>query len=299
MQSHELQNHKIHLIEETSFKTDHHLSFLFHSFPIRFYSNDKTLLTKLNDYLPNSWKIDDESIFDFYKIYHAPPPQEAQSYFCDESSSDVFYYTLKNYQFAIQRDFVAKMTKENKEIFCIFESEIDDGLHNFFRWFLSPLLLNSKKAMLHCAALINQKEEAYVFLGPSGAGKTTITMLGAPRLVLSDDMNLVNFSSKKKLLISPGGVGGLYRPQVELDKSFSIKGLFWLNQAQDNSISSLSLMKQTQYMLASFANLPWVNFDLSSQEQAFTCAEEIVKLQPLQQLNFKKEAEVWNLIDSF
>lgn len=302
MEWREVQKAKIELLENTVFHNKHFLDFSFHSIPIRFVSNDFTLIEKLGDYLPDSWKSRSfEKNEKNYVIFHASPPDSSLEFFENESSSDVFYERNDSQnEFAIQRDFVCKYDKNGRIYNCLFESEINDGLHNFFRWMLSPLLLSEQKAMLHCSALINNKDEAFLFLGPSGAGKTTITELGTPRLILSDDMNLIHFAPRNKaLLVSPGGVGGLYKPQVALDKAFYVKGMYWLNQSHENKITSLSLMHQTQYMLSSFANLPWENFDKNTQEHVFTCAQTIISLQKLEQLNFTKEKDVWNVVDSF
>jgi len=231
-------------------------------------------------------------------IHHKAPSDKSLSFFTEESSSDVYYYSSSKHNvFAIQRDFVAKVNKETNHYYALFEPNIDDGLHNFFRWMLSPLLLNQNRAMLHCAALVNKKQQSFLFLGPSGAGKTTITELGIPRPILSDDMNLIDFSKGKPLAYA-GGVGGLYKPEVELDRSFPIKKMFWLNQDTSNSIKDLPKLKQVQFILSSFANLPWKNFSNDSQELSFNCAEKIISSIPLELLNFKKEADVWKTIES-
>lgn len=295
----ELQEKKIDLLKNTSFSDTFLYSFKFHGIAILLHTSSQHLIDALSNYIPTSWKIEQNEDWLAAKIiYHQPPPENSLSFFCEESSSDVFYHSCdKNHLFAIQRDFVAKIDKENDHYYCLFEPNIDDGFHNFFRWMLSPLLLDRKKAMLHCAALINRKKEAFLFLGPSGAGKTTITELGIPRPILSDDMNLIDFSKNKPFAYA-GGVGGLYKPEVELDRSFPIKKMFWLNQETSNSIEDLTRLKQIQFMLASFANLPWQNFSYDSQELSFNCAEEIISALPLDLLNFKKEADIWKTIDS-
>lgn len=294
-----LQLKKVDLLENTLFDDTYSYTFKFHDIPIIFYTSSQKLISALSTYLPPSWEIGEMHDRENAKIiHHKTPPDESLFFFTDESSSDVFYHSSnQNHLFAIQRDFVAMINKQDNHYYCLFEPHIDDGFHNFFRWMLSPLLLEKDKAMLHCAALINRKQEAFLFLGPSGAGKTTITELGKPRLILSDDMNLIDFS-KNKPLACAGGVGGLYKPEVELDRSFPIKKMFWLNQSTSNSIEDLSRLKQVQLMLSSFANLPWKNFTYDSQEQSFNCAEKIISTLSLELLNFKKEAEVWKTIDS-
>ncbi len=297
-----LQKSKIEFLKKSTFKCGkgESLIFSFHGIPISFHTSVPSLISLLKEYLPDAW-VKNKSLSHSYKIFHQSPAQEIAQKFDNESSSDVFHFknSFKGCEqiFAVQRDFVATLNTQERCYYCHFEPIIDDGLHNFFRWMLSPLLLDLSKAMLHAAALINEKEEAFLFLGPSGAGKTTMTEMGSPRLVLSDDMNLVSFENDK-LFVSAGGVGGLYKPQVALDRKFEVKNLFWLNQAKENSIVELSPLQQVQFMLSSFANLPWKNFSKDEQEKAFNSAQAIINCMPLKQLNFTKEASIWNLIDS-
>ena len=277
------------------------LEFNFHSISIEFFSTSEKLIKDLKNYLPASWQKNFDENESTKKVFHSPPPSHLKEIFDDEESSDVFHHVFHPNKeeniFAVQRDFVASVDSYKTKYNCMFEGNIDDGLHNFFRWMLSPLLLKNSKAMLHAAALVDKNNNALLFLGPSGAGKTTITELGAPRLILSDDMNLIDFSSNE-LTCAAGGVGGLYKPQVALDSKFQIKNIFWLNQSKENSITQLPPLKQTQYVLSSFANLPWETFDNSTQTKVFDAAQTIVTAHNIQQLNFKKESEVWNLIDS-
>lgn len=302
MESMELQQSKIELLKRSQFPKEQfkNINFNFHGIPLSFHTTSDELLSSLKDYLPDSWmsKTNDEHT---HKIFHLPPPKELEDNFDDESSSDVFHsqhnFHGSEQTFAVQRDFVATLNTQEKCYYCHFEPTIDDGLHNFFRWMLSPLLLDLSQAMLHAAALINEKKEAFLFLGPSGAGKTTMTEMGSPRLILSDDMNLVSFDTNE-LSVSAGGVGGLYKPQVALDQKFPIKNIFWLNQANENSITDLSSLQQNQFMLSSFANLPWKTFSKEEQEKAFNCAQMIIERMPIKQLNFVKDASIWNLIDS-
>jgi len=230
-------------------------NFLFHGIPISFNTTSKSLYEELKNYIPKKWTTLEASTSSktFHVIYHQSPLQYqnfSMEEFCDEESSLTYLYKE---EFFIQRDFVAK--KGPQQTMCLFSNRIDDGFHNFFRWFLSPLLISESMAMLHCAAILSHDNKVNIFLGPSGAGKTTITKLAKDRFVLSDDMNLLGLG-EKGLWCSAGGVGGLYKPQVPISSRYEIKNIYWLTKDKEVKTVEQRKITQNQQILLSFANLP-------------------------------------------
>lgn len=286
-----MRSKKAFLLKDLPINYHHNLSFTFHGQVLTFFSTSALMIEKLSEYLPPQWKIDSKPK-DSISIYHHPPSQQTTNLFIDDPSSEVFQVD----DCFIQRDFAAKYVHD--DIYALFSDDIDDGLHNFFRWLLSPLLIRDFKAMLHCSAIIKKDTTADLFLGPSGAGKTTITELATRHgnRILSDDMNLISIN-ESDLTVSAGGVGGLYKPDVPFDCSFKVDRIFWIKQSQKISISKMSPIEQHRVLLASFANLPWRLMDQQDKEATLELAAHLLERKEIQCLHFPKNDLLWKTID--
>jgi hypothetical protein len=255
---------------------------------INFNTSNQKLIEALKDYIPSSWLIanGDGSL----NIYHNSFPETSTDWEA-ESSSDV--YSPAPFV-GIQRDFCAKKLSNSSSCYVFFNNEIDDGLHNFMRWLLSPSLIELDKVILHSSALVTSDDRPYLFLGPSGAGKTTIASLARDHLVLSDDMNLLDFSLRPK--IYPGGVGGLYKPEVSIAKGFNIRTGYWIIQSNVHEVRELSRKKQAQYLLASLANISWQSVSSVKSQMILDSVEKILDLLTIKELHFKKDSHFWDII---
>ena len=293
MINNELTQDKINYLNQFSGNEDLPcVSFLFHGIEIELYSNNKVFLEQFKLYLPPSW-------------LQAPTQRKKKVFHFDLSNWDSKYpfdeehSSLPHFQdgYTIQRDFVAKEYIENDYVICSFQAQLDDGLHNFFRWYLSPQLIPQKKAMIHSAAILSENEdEVLLFFGPSGAGKTTVTELSSPRKVLSDDMNVLHYDCGK-ILCSPGGVGGLYKPEVSIDKKYPVKSIYWLVQDQHFEIKEINKKEQFKLLLSSLANLPLGSIDKGFEEEILELSSQILSSQKIQAMHFPKSSEIWMQID--
>ncbi len=290
-----LAHEKIKYLKESSTLLPHNsLSFSFHSIPIKFYSNNEAFLNELREYLPSEWLIDDskDCPTDCKNVYHFDLKDWKHNMEFDDEESSLTHQIEGH---TIQRDFVAVINQD--ATLCSFDATLDDGAHNFFRWFLSPLLIQKNKLMIHSSAILaHDSKKAYLFFGPSGAGKTTISELASPRKILSDDMNVLHLE-KGELLCSAGGVGGLYKPQVPIDKKYKIENIFWLIQDKHSSISSSTKKEQFKYLLATCANLPLGNINKTLEDELFSLSESILSHKEIQKLRFPKEISIWSMID--
>jgi len=286
---------KINYLKESSTLLPHnYLNFNFHSIPIKFHSNNDKFLIELKEYLPSEWLIDDSKDYniDCKSVYHFDLRNWKHNIDFDDEVSSLTHQIEGH---TIQRDFVA--IKNEGATLCSFDAKLDDGAHNFFRWFLSPLLIQKNKLMIHSSAILSHDfNKAYLFFGPSGAGKTTISELAKPRKILSDDMNVLHLE-KGELLCSAGGVGGLYKPQVPIDKKYKIENIFWLIQDKHSSISSSTKKEQFKYLLATCANLPLGNINKTLEDEILSLSESILHQKAIQKLHFPKEISIWSMID--
>lgn len=265
------------------------LTFCFHGIELTINSDDSSFIEQLKDFVPKSW-ITSSCNFP-HVIYHCTPPKDDMTW--DEEASSLLYsYDENKKTYAFQRDFAAYQDKESDAVYAYFDPIIGDGFYNFFRWYLSEKLLSLNKMMLHSAAVLDHDHQVNVFLGPSGAGKTTVTEFSSPRLIIGDDMNMI--SVNEMIACAPGAVGGLYLPQVSLDQSFPIKSFYWLVQDDDHFVSPLPKIKQYQYLYASLANICWSGTSQNTLEKADQLINTTLKQFEIKELHFKKESQFWN-----
>ena len=110
-------------------------------------------------------------------------------------------------------------------------------------------------------------------------------------------MNLVKINKSQEILCSPGAVGGLYWPQVDLDESFSIAGIYWITQSEsENKIATISKTKQFQYLYSSIANIAWESASEKFLSDSWNFTQEVLKNHEIKNLHFKKDASFWKLL---
>jgi hypothetical protein len=83
-------------------------------------------------------------------------------------------------------DYAGTWTPASREARCVYWGS-PLTLSSFLRIVMSYAVLDRGGVLLHASSIVS-RGNALVFAGPSGAGKTTIARLGAPRPVLSDEV---------------------------------------------------------------------------------------------------------------
>lgn len=177
---------------------------------------------------------------------------------------------------------------------ALVESEgplFDRGLENFLRVLTASYVLEQGGLLLHAATVVRDGR-AYVFFGPSGAGKTTVTRLSPEDVVLSDDMTLV----------LPGAAGfeaagipfGMAHHHVpDTSASFPIAGLHRL--VQSPSVERALLTGAAA--LAELAGcLPYVCESREEAALSLEIAGRLLHAVPAWRLFFRKDDSFWNVI---
>jgi hypothetical protein len=91
--------------------------------------------------------------------------------------------------FARRWDFLGSWTEELREARCRYLGK-PDSLLAFLRIVCSFALIERSGVLFHASSVVSGGR-AFAFAGPSGAGKTTLSRLAAPRPVLSDEVTAV------------------------------------------------------------------------------------------------------------
>ncbi len=169
---------------------------------------------------------------------------------------------------------------------CLFE--------NFFRVVVAYRLLELGGALLHSACVVS-KGEAYLFLGQSGAGKSTISRLGleSGRRVLSDDMNALcprdGHTWAEKLPFA-GDLGRTPTPR----SAYPLRSLNRLRQGVDN----LRPLPTAQAIATLIACAPFVNSDPHRLDRLVANLQDLVGSLPAQELTFSLNGPFWDLLEA-
>lgn len=266
---------------------------IYHGEELVFYSKSLDLLNDFKRILPANWLTG--SISPKHSIYLIDPKEHGIEHSDWENEASQDCYTNDFNTMAIQRDFAA-MQINDLETILICRNSMDDGFNNFLRWFLPRKLLRKDVLVLHSSCVIDHDGMANIFLGHSGAGKSTVVELRDGRDHLSDDMNLI-IKENGKYFVQAGAIGGLFFERVDYAKKIPVKSLNWLIQDKLFKKEKLSPTKSYMKAMASVSNIFWHSLPKNETDKIMEMALDITKDLPMYSVQFKKEKELWNYVD--
>jgi hypothetical protein len=145
--------------------------------------------------------------------------------------------------------------------------------------------------LLHAASVIREGR-AFLFSGVSGAGKTTISRLAPPDVILlTDEVSYVRREATDYHACGTPFAGELAR--VGTNCSAPIATLFLLEKGGENKIEAVSAAEAARGLLR---NMLFFAEDAEMVEMIFRSACEFVDRVPVQRLTFVPDARVWDLI---
>ena len=170
----------------------------------------------------------------------------------------------------------------------------DRGLENFLRALTASFVLDAGGLLVHAATVV-RAGRAYVFFGPSGAGKTTVTRLSEHDVVLSDDMTLVLPGREAFEAVGiPFGMAHHHVPDTR--DAFPIAGLHRL--VQSPSVERTPL-RGASALAELTACLPYICEDREEASRSLDIAGHLLSRVPAWRLFFRKDDSFWNVIQEY
>jgi hypothetical protein len=186
-----------------------------------------------------------------------------------------------------------------------FHAELDPGLRRgrirqtanpyaidaAFRILHSLLLAKQGGLLVHAASAV-RNGRAFLFVGASGAGKTTISRLAPPdATLLTDEISYVRRQGDGYIAYGTPFAGELARPGENVRAPLA--ALYLLAQGPENKIEPVGEADATRAVLESVL---FFAHDSELVGHVFDSVCELVRRIPVQRLTFVPDSSVWELI---
>jgi hypothetical protein len=170
------------------------------------------------------------------------------------------------------------------------------SLDSVLRIVHSLILAERGGFLLHAASAIHNGR-AYLFSGVSGAGKTTITRLAPPDVVLlSDEISYLRPSDSEQGYSAFGTPFAGELAKSGENSSAPVAGLFFLAQGPTNRFDELPTQESVRRLMR---NILFFAEDRSLVEKLFVTACDFVARVPIRQLTFYPDGKVWDEVRNF
>lgn len=259
-----------------------------HGVELQFHLQDPLLFATLREFFPKKWQ---QECINPISIYWTPPLEDVvgNTKWDDIVSPDCGF--LKN--FISQRDFLAKKLSI-RSFQLMTPTRVDDGFFNFLRYLLPIELFAQNKILFHSSCVVNDKSEAFLFFGHSGAGKTTISELCCEGEVLGDDMNILSIRDGQ-VYVEAASVGQRIYDKKNFGIQYPLAKAFWLQKSAEIYVEEIQ-SGGYQFLLSSFAGLFWDQLKPIEFHKVFAIANQLRRNLRLYKLFFSKNKEVWNYV---
>jgi len=142
------------------------------------------------------------------------------------------------------------------------------------------------------AAGIARNGIGYIFCGPSGVGKSTVSKLSRNSIILNDDLTAIRPGPDDQWMIfsTPFANPG----QKIKNLTVPLRGIYLLNQSNEVLLEELSPGKG----LAEFiSNVPVISGDIYYSELLLSTCSKLLSMIPFYKLHFQNDPSFWNVID--
>lgn len=153
------------------------------------------------------------------------------------------------------------------------------------------VFLEDNGAALHAVGVLKDGE-AFVFLGPSKAGKSTVGRLSSDKIVLSDDLILVK-KVENEFKIFPTPCWGDKQIGPRRNTPYRINSMYKLIQDKSVYLESYSPARS----LAEIFTIPHIPAEFIPQAKLLSTYSELISCVPYKGLHFLPDPSFWDCID--
>lgn len=197
------------------------------------------------------------------------------------SDSKYITYTRTDYEIKVNKKFRAA----NISIYNDFA--LKHALTNLY----SAFIIHHEWGLLIHSSCVVQDNQAFLFTGQSGAGKSTVANLSSPRILLSDEATIVKINeSEVKIFDSPF--------RSEILSSFKLHvcdpaGIYLLQQSLMVQYESI---KKSDAMFVIMDKIFHWHHDTKETNKLLNMCKQLIEQLPIYNLYFQKNNTFWELI---
>jgi hypothetical protein len=165
-----------------------------------------------------------------------------------------------------------------------------EGVEYFLRVIYALLVFREGGLLIHGAGILH-KGSAYLFIGHSGSGKTTIARYSMNNLVMNDDLIIIMSEQNGWRAYSTP----FWNPDQVLPTSLNAPLSVIFKLIQDQTVY-LELMSKAQSLAELVSNIPIVTADPSRNEKVLRECFNILSSIPSYKLHFLPDGSFWDVI---
>jgi hypothetical protein len=165
-----------------------------------------------------------------------------------------------------------------------------------YQAFYSACELEDYSAYLIHAAGIAHGGRGFLFVGPAGAGKSTISRLSQTGSVLNDEISLIEFK-EQRVALRDTPFNGFYREKVQ--GCVPLKVVFLLEHGAEHEIEDLSMTSATKALFQQLVPPVGLEESLSGTSigRMLDVAARLAEAVPVRRLRFRPDPGFWEAID--
>ncbi len=165
------------------------------------------------------------------------------------------------------------------------------GIEYSLRVIYALLIFHTGGLLLHSAAIVRQ-DQAFVFFGPSGVGKTTVSRLSPNDIVLNDDLVVV-FPQQNQWFVCATPFWNITQVRPSGPRCAPLRGMLRLVQAPHVALKEMSRARALAELLSAVLMAPC---DAERSHEVFAVVERLLQDVLLYELFFLADDSFWNVV---